>query len=192
MFQIKMPKKIGEGDLLFRFATVQQDRLLPGIHGLRGMAAMAVVFFHLVHLASIEVPIQFSFIAVDFGKGVHLFFVLSAFSLMYSMQDAMHRTTWASEYFLKRFFRIAPLYYFILFCMVIWLVTKWGTNAVKLDALLLNITFLFGLAPWSGIVWAGWTVGVEMIFYATLPVLLLTVRTTSATFIVVVISIIIT
>lgn len=190
--QIKTTQNADKDDFVFRFATIQQDRLLPGIHGLRGIAALAVVLFHLVHLANITVPIPFSFIAADFGKGVHLFFVLSAFSLMYSTQDTMHRSTWASEYFVKRFFRIAPLYYFILLCMVLWPLIKWGTIAVSFDALLLNITFMFGLAPWSGIVWAGWTVGVEMLFYAILPVLLLTVRTTSATIVVVVASVIIT
>jgi peptidoglycan/LPS O-acetylase OafA/YrhL len=175
-----------------RSATVPVGRLLPGIHGLRGIAALAVVLFHLVHLAKIAVPASFSFIASDFGKGVHLFFVLSAFSLMYSTEHTMHRKTWATEYFVKRFFRIAPLYYCIMAGMILWPLIKSQTLSVSLQALLLNLTFTFGFAPWSGIVWAGWTVGVEMLFYAALPVLLLTVRTTSATFMLVVISIFVT
>jgi len=147
------------------------------------------VLFHIVHLAKISVPDTFSFIASDFGKGVHLFFVLSAFSLMYSTEHTMQRQTWATEYFVKRFFRIAPLFYCILAGMILWPLIKSQTLAVSLNALLLNLTFTFGFAPWTGIVWAGWTVGVEMVFYASLPVLLLTVRSTSATTILVVICI---
>lgn len=155
---------------------IPRDRLLPGLLGLRGIAAFAVVLFHLVHLANIAVPPAFSFIAADFGKGVHLFFVLSAFSLMHSTEHTLHRASWAKEYFVRRFFRIAPLFYCILAIMVLWPAFKAQHLTVSLSTLLLNLTFTFGFAPWTGIVWAGWTVGVEMMFYAILPVLLLTVR----------------
>ncbi|MCZ7654272.1 MAG: hypothetical protein M5R42_08235 [Rhodocyclaceae bacterium] len=65
--------------------------------------------------------------------------------------------------------------------MVLWPLLKSHTLAVNLHHLVLNLTFTFGLAPWTGIVWAGWTVGVEMLFYAILPILLLTVRTRMGT-----------
>lgn len=160
----------------FVSATIPANRLLPGIHGLRGMAALAIVLFHLVHLAEIRVPDFFSFISTDFGKGVQLFFVLSAFSLMHSTEHSMCRATWAKEYFIKRIFRIAPLFYCILGGMLLWPTIKWGNVPFSWDTILLNLSFTFGLAPWTGIVWGGWTVGVEMMFYAILPVLLLTVR----------------
>ena len=175
-----------------RSVTVPPDRLLPGIHGLRGIAAMAVVLYHIVHIAKIAVPTPFTFIASDFGKGVHLFFVISAFSLMYSTEHTMDRQQWAREYFIKRFFRIAPLYYCIMLGMLLWPAIKSHALNVSLQALILNLTFTFSFAPWTGIVWAGWTVGVEMMFYAVFPVLLLTVRTTKATVALVVISIIVT
>lgn len=175
----------------FVSSTIQQERLLPGIHGLRGIAALAVVMFHLVHLANIEVPAAFSFIASDFGKGVHLFFVLSAFSLMHSTEYSLRRPTWMVEYFTKRFFRIAPLFYCILTTMVLWSSVKAQYLAVSPQALLLNLTFTFGFAPWAGIVWAGWTIGVEMLFYAILPVLLLTVRSSKATLLLLVASILV-
>lgn len=175
----------------FQSDTIPAERLLPGIHGLRGIAALAVVLFHLVHLAGIAVPKAFTFIAADFGKGVHLFFILSAYALMHSTEHTLHRPTWAKEYFVKRFFRIAPLFYCILAGMVLWPLIKSHTLAVNLQHLVLNLTFTFGLAPWTGIVWAGWTVGVEMLFYATLPILLLTVRTRMGTLWLVVVSILV-
>lgn len=156
------------------------------------MATLAVVLFHLVHIGGIATPQMFAFISADFGKGVHLFFVLSAFYLVHSTEHTMYRRTWATEYFVKRFFRIAPLYYCIMAGMIIWPYIKSQTWTVDFQTLILNLTFTFGFAPWTGIVWAGWTVGIEMIFYAILPVLLLTVRSNSATLILVVISIIVT
>lgn len=173
----------------FHSATIPQDRLLPGIHGLRGIAALAIVLFHVVHLANIDAPPAFAFIAADFGKAVHLFFVISAFSLMHSTQHTLHRPTWATEYFVKRFFRIAPLYYCIMAGMLLWPAAK---ASVSLQTLLLNLTLTFGFAPWTGIVWGGWTVGVEMIFYVVLPVLMLTVRSSMATLLLVVASIFVT
>ena len=108
---------------------------------------------------------------------------------MYSTEHTMQRQTWATEYFVKRFFRIAPLFYCILAGMVLWPLVKSHTLNVSLNALLLNLTFTFDFAPWTGIVLAGWTGGVEMVFYASLPVLLLTVRSTSATLMLVIISV---
>lgn len=57
----------------FNSTLVQDGRLLPGIHGLRGIAAIAVVFFHLVHVGGLNPPTSFQFIGRDFGYGVHLF-----------------------------------------------------------------------------------------------------------------------
>jgi len=175
----------------FQSSTIPSNRLLPGIHGLRGIAALAVVLFHLHHLAKINTPELFSFIAKDFGYGVHLFFVLSAFSLMYSTEHTMHRTSWVTHYFIKRFSRIAPLFYFVILIMSLAPVIMTGHWTVTIEKLLLNLTFTFSLVPWKGIVWAGWTVGVEMIFYLILPVLLLTSRTIKTTTILLIISIII-
>lgn len=173
----------------FRSATIPQDRLLPGIHGLRGIATLSVALYHLVHIVGLATPDAFGFIGRDFGKGVHLFFVLSGFSLMHSTEDSMNRPGWVTEYFLKRFFRIAPLFYTVLAGMVLWPFVQWHMWSVDFNTLLLNVTFMFGFAPWSGIVWAGWTVGVEMLFYAILPVLLLAVRTRLASLVLVVVTI---
>lgn len=153
----------------------KQERLLPGIHGLRGTAALAVVLYHLVHVGSMKPPDVFGFIGRDFGYSVHLFFVLSAFSLMYSTQPTLGRPNWLADYLTKRFFRIAPLFY----CMVVFEAGRqWvmGGAAPPLTTLLLNFSFAFGAVPFSGIVWGGWSVGVEMIFYAIFPVLILQLR----------------
>ncbi len=159
----------------FNSTLVQDGRLLPGIHGLRGIAAIAVVFFHLVHVGGLNPPTLFQFIGRDFGYGVHLFFILSAFSLMHSTESRTTVPSWLSDYFLKRFFRIAPLFYLMI---VFWIVVGVAKGAGWKDPaqILLNLTFTFGFVPPSGIVWGGWSVGVETIFYAIFPVLLLLIK----------------
>lgn len=98
--------------------TVPADRLIPGIHALRGLAAVAVVLFHFAHLTSVAVPAALGFVAADFAKGVYLFFVLSAFSLMHSTERQVDRPDWVTAFFTKRFWRIAPLFYLILAALV--------------------------------------------------------------------------
>ena len=159
----------------FNSTLVQDGRLLPGIHGLRGIAAIAVVFFHLVHVGGLNPPTSFHFIGRDFGYGVHLFFILSAFSLMHSTESRTTAPSWLSDYFVKRFFRIAPLFYLMIVFWVVVGVVK-GAGSKDPAEILLNLTFTFGFVPPSGIVWGGWSVGVEVIFYAIFPVLLLLVK----------------
>jgi peptidoglycan/LPS O-acetylase OafA/YrhL len=160
----------------FKSATIAQDHLLPGIHGLRGLAALAVVLYHVVHLTGIATPDSFAFIGRDFGYGPHLFFILSAFSLMYSTERTMGRSNWIADYLTKRFFRIAPLFYCLIGVQLIRQAMVSGTLE-DFSTLVLNFSFTFGFVPWSGIVWAGWTVGVEMIFYVLFPLLIMLVKT---------------
>ncbi len=175
----------------FSSTLVQQERFLPGIHGLRGIAALAVVLFHLVHVGGIKTPIFLECIGRDFGFGVHLFFILSAFSLMHSTGPRIYMPGWLSQYFIKRFFRIAPLFYFML---ALWLAVGLikGTGAKDPIGIFLNLTFTFGFIPQSGIVWGGWSVGVEMIFYAVFPVALLLIRSHKSALVLLVLSILAT
>ena len=163
----------------FNSQIIQKGRLLPGIHGLRGIAALAIVLYHLQHLALINPPPFFQFIGRDFGYGVHLFFIMSAFSLMHSTDYRLNQQHWASDYLIKRFFRIAPLYYCVMVFMIVaqmYYQDVSGETFVNLIDILLNATFTFEFVPWSGFVWGGWAIGVEMIFYVVFPFLILVIR----------------
>jgi peptidoglycan/LPS O-acetylase OafA/YrhL len=160
----------------FNSAIIQNNRLLPGIHGLRGIAALTVVLYHLVHIGGVTPPNAFAFITRDFGYSVHLFFIISAYSLMHSTESKINHPHWLRDYFIKRFFRIAPLFYVMLFLFIaVGLYPMAG--AENITNLILNLSFTFGFVPATGIVWGGWSVGVEMIFYAIFPVLILIIKT---------------
>ena len=169
----------------FSSELVRKDSLLPGIHGLRGLAAIGVVLYHLIHIAGLKPPFAFDFISRDFGYSVHLFFILSAYSLMCSTELKVGQPNWLANYFIKRFFRIAPLFYLMIFSFVVVGSSRDITN------LILNLTFTFGLNPSSGIVWGGWSVGVEMIFYLIFPIFLLLIRSHKTALIFLIISIIV-
>ncbi len=160
---------------------VNRDQLLPGIHGLRGIAALAIVLFHLIHISEVPVPEYLIFIKRDFGYCVHLFFLLSAYSLMHTTSRTIGHINYVYVYFIKRFFRIAPLFY-VLICLELGRQIYSGRVTTSLADILLNFTFTFGTVPFAGIVWGGWSVGVEMIFYAIFPVLLLSVRSLRGAF----------
>ncbi|MFZ1831080.1 MAG: acyltransferase family protein [Candidatus Competibacteraceae bacterium] len=94
--------------------NLEPDVRLPGIHGLRAVAALAVVIFHVHGIYQLDLPAYFSLIKTHFGLGVQLFFVLSAFSIFFSTHHRVGRSHWIQDYFIRRFFRIAPFFYLMI------------------------------------------------------------------------------
>ncbi|MES2741835.1 MAG: acyltransferase [Pseudomonadota bacterium] len=156
-------------------SVIPVAKLLPALHGLRGLAAVTVVMFHLHHLESLALPSALKFIGTHFGLGVRLFFVLSAFSLCYSTLPTICKPDWVRDYFIKRFFRVAPLFYVML---LIWQTFYYVKGVeLKINDVFINILFGFNFVPGKheSMVAAGWTVGVEMIFYVIFPTIMLMV-----------------
>ncbi len=156
-------------------SSIPATQLLPGIHALRAVAALTILLFHLRYIADILPPPALqSTVGGHFFTGVILFFVLSAFSLAFSTTPTLSRPNWVRDYAIKRFFRIAPLFYCMMLMYVV-LISWRGWAQPDLATWIMNITFLFNLVPGQheGIVWASWTIGVEVLFYAIVPLLLL-------------------
>jgi peptidoglycan/LPS O-acetylase OafA/YrhL len=144
---------------------------LHSLDSLRGIAALSVVFFHLM-LVPRPMPIVGSALvskALQFGStGVFLFFVISGFSLSLTMpRHDRFPTPWLS-YGISRFFRIAPCFFFMIVVSTIRDHISFG-GGPSIPNIILNASFLFNLFPkhQEGIVWASWTIGVETLFYLT-------------------------
>lgn len=141
------------------------------IESLRGVAAMMVVLYHLVELLKVPLPTSLDVIRSHFGLGVPFFYLLSGFVLAYGYGDALGGRSEIVAFYVRRLFRIAPLFYAMLLVWVVssWLV--WG-KVYSSQTYFLNLTFLYGLVPGyhESIVWAGWSIGVEMLFYLVFPV----------------------
>ena len=150
---------------------------LGGIESLRAYAALAVIVFHVIHLAQFDPPQSLMAMKWHFGRGVPLFFAVSAFSLAYGYFGRLGEASQQRAFYLRRVFRIAPLYYLATFFqLALNYPSMWALHHPV--EMLLNLTFLFGLSPnhVEGIALASWSIGVEMLFYAILPLVLFFVR----------------
>jgi peptidoglycan/LPS O-acetylase OafA/YrhL len=156
-------------------------RRLDFLDCLRGLAAAYVVVYHMVLLPDphLGVPRWAEKFALSGGMGVTLFFIVSAFSLYYTMPLRLRERSPTASFYLHRFFRIAPLFYFLVLLTLVRDHFVFGVQHGPLEVLQ-SLTFVFNLVPGGqeGFVWAGWTIGVEMVFYAVFPLIYFRVRNT--------------
>ncbi|MGD0139327.1 MAG: acyltransferase [Tepidisphaeraceae bacterium] len=158
-------------------AAVKSRPRLHGVDALRGLAASAVVVHHVVGINGLEVPRSLHAIPDYFGYAVPLFFVISTFSLCYTYDGRFDGTVAVRNYLIRRFMRIAPLFYCMLAVWVLTDLVKFH-QPVSIASLLANLTLTFNLVgPYQySIVWAGWSIGVEFVDYFVFPIMLSAVR----------------
>lgn len=154
------------------------------IHGpdvLRGLAALGVIVFHVLYLSGIPVDQTAAAIAGRMDFFVRVFFVLSAFAIGHAYYDRMGDVGAVRAFYLKRFFRIAPLFYFMMLVGVLFRVAM-EQPMPPLMAFILSGSFLFTLVPGQqgGLVGGGWSIGIEWMFYFLFPMLLALVRSVKA------------
>jgi len=141
------------------------------LDALRGWAILAVIAHHCGNAALCKGQWPFLLSAAG-ARGVQLFFAVSAITLLMSMDK---RSQWEQHpvrnFFVRRFFRIAPLFWAgIVFYSCI--PTSWCSPPEWLP-IVLSATFLFPLWPpaHASVVPGGWSIGVEMCFYAIFPLM---------------------
>ena len=158
---------------------------LPGLHSLRGIAALMIVVFHVSGIPQLKLPDQLLFINNYFGLGVALFFTISAFSLFLSTYHRVGDEWWIQTYFIKRFFRVAPLFYLMLLVYIVIYYLVFNVTYSFSD-IFLNISFLYNFFPGKheSLVWAGWTLGVEMLFYLFLPYFMMIIKSIRGAFVI--------
>jgi peptidoglycan/LPS O-acetylase OafA/YrhL len=152
---------------------------LEFLDALRGLAAAYVVIYHtiLIPHPSLVLPRWARTVAMGGYTGVTLFFMVSAFSLYFTMPLRLRDRHPTRAFYLHRFFRIAPLFYVLLIATLIRDVVLFDVTHSTFD-IASSVLFVFNLVPGRepGIVWAGWTVGVEVLFYAVFPLVYRRVR----------------
>jgi peptidoglycan/LPS O-acetylase OafA/YrhL len=139
------------------------------------------------------------------AAAVDCFMLLSGFLITYIYWERSESENWANRstwlrFYLRRFFRIAPVYYILLICAFAlagpmnelaaqnaadnprsWSDEKFVDPArTKIDWInfLVHLTFVFGLIPAfaSNNALPDWSIGLEMQFYAVFPFLMLFFR----------------
>lgn len=153
---------------------------------LRGVLAVGVMCYHYGLWSFSEPPMVLrSFLTMMGLYGVETFFIISGFSLYYVYRETdFRRSGEAARFYWKRFMRIAPLFYaalalgILLRIIAVYVVKDPSVQALDAWRVFLNISFLFGLVdPSLSMVVAGWSIGVEMVFYLLFPLMALTLRT---------------
>ncbi|MEO3474006.1 acyltransferase [Roseomonas sp. CAU 1739] len=120
----------------------------------------------------------------NFGwHGVQLFFIASAVTLCYSWNRSIEPYgRRALNFFIRRFLRIAPLYYF---GVVFYMVVQPPGSGFSVAQLLRSVFFINAWHPdwipttpgWM-VVPGGWSIGVEFTFYALFPLLIVFLSST--------------
>ena len=156
----------------------------PYLDCVRGYAIMLVIAAHAVYLFP-GVPYPLKRLATIGWSGVQLFFIASMVTLLMSWNAERKRTGTNDlrRFALRRLFRIAPMYYA---GALLYLATSPPTavdaSTVAANILFVNawdIDWLTGQRAWS-MVPGGWSISVEMSFYALFPAYATTVRSTRA------------
>jgi len=163
-------------------AVTQDIRKYDYIDALRGYAILAVL---LVHSTQQVAPINLAFqrLASHGGRGVQLFYIASALTLCLSWQFRASLEAFpVRNFFIRRFFRIAPMFYVAMafyLCLYGFSPRYWAPNGLEWWYLPLTALFLNGYHPetLTSVVPGGWSVAVEMNFYLVLPFLLLRLKT---------------
>ncbi len=144
----------------------QQFRALTGI---RAIAAFMVFFNHLpLHL---NFPF-FQYLQAGLSSGVSLFFILSGFLITYRYYNNFSFSEdWFAKYFIRRFARIYPVYFFLVTIVLI-------TSAPhSLGYIVENYTLTHSLFDYGDIaISPSWSLTVEECFYLSAPIIFLLIR----------------
>jgi peptidoglycan/LPS O-acetylase OafA/YrhL len=162
----------------------------PNLNGIRFIAAFLVILHHVEQLKNIfgfENYWANPFINTVGKLGVILFFVLSGFLITYLLlaEEEQTKNISIQDFYLRRIFRIWPLYYLIVFLSFFvfpyvpflnlgeWTLTLFEHTAVKFALFFFFLpnlaTVVFQAVPYAS---QAWSVGVEEQFYLIWPVII--------------------
>ncbi len=153
----------------------------PFIDTLRGYAVLLVITCHVGGMFP-ELPYPVKKLTSFGWHGVQLFFLMSCVTLLLSWRsdEAKGRAS-VKSFWIRRFFRIAPLYYL---AAAFYFAIEPPASGFDLVQLLTSFTFVNAwhpiLIPTTADRWmvvpGGWSIGVEFTFYALFPLIAAFVR----------------
>jgi peptidoglycan/LPS O-acetylase OafA/YrhL len=147
---------------------------------LRGFAILGVILTHCGSTIFVDgLPSWLKNLSDQGSMGVQLFFIVSAFTLFYSLNNRIKKESFQlSEFFIRRFFRIAPLYYLAMCFYTLKNFTLYKINInptfdLDIGKVISTLTFTNTINPYwlHGYVPGGWSISDEMMFYLLVPIL---------------------
>lgn len=144
--------------------STTDSRRLVEVDALRGLAAMAVVFFHFTtrfgQLFKGHPSPSLSFPTGHYG--VNLFFIISGFVIFMTLE----RTKKPMDFVVSRFSRLFPAYWFAIFLTLA--ITHWlglPGKLVSIDTAFANMIMMHGVFNVPHVDGVYWTLEVELLFY---------------------------
>ena len=150
---------------------------LDYVDTLRCLAILGVIMVHTDNFVQSNLSHGISQIISLGAKGVQLFFIASAFTLYLSFEKRLTKENYpVKNFFTRRIFRIAPMYYLaIVYYLIQYAIVNREASAKVFDittsTIIANFTFTHGFNPYwiNNLVPGGWSIAVEMTFYAVMP-----------------------
>lgn len=165
------------------------------IDALRGIAILLVVITHVASITPPSLPVL-RLIAANGAYGVQLFYVVSALTLFLSTDQRSHlEKNPTRNFFIRRLFRIVPLFYLSVLAYTLVFGTGpnyWAPNGLDWWHYALTLLFLNGWHPEAinAIVPLGWSIAIEMTFYPLIPFLYKKVKDAAGAIVLIVASLI--
>lgn len=163
------------------------SRYVPELDGVRGIAILAVLFFHFGNLYTpthLTRPDRLLISILHFGWiGVDLFFVLSGFLITGILLDAKGTRNYFKSFYARRILRIFPLYYAVLLFVLMLLpsltaaihhpeMSDLMTRHQQLWYWLHLSNWTTGFDPKAFLITNFWTLSVEEQFYLVWPTII--------------------
>lgn len=153
---------------------------------MRGIAATGIVAFHVAILG--QYTGNNAIFDRTIGRGdcfVRMFFLLSGFSLMNAYhKKLLNRSFDIIEYLSARALRVFPLFLITMLAHCVLNIIQGST--IRIAEIVGTGSMLFALMPshQDPLVWAGWSMGIQMVFYLVFPVFLAICETRKRTWMV--------
>jgi peptidoglycan/LPS O-acetylase OafA/YrhL len=166
-------------DFRSQSADIQRFEYLDA---LRGIAILGVVLVHSAILSRQEG--LYGIIGFTGQRGVQLFYMVSAFTIFLSLDSGRTEHFRWSNFFIRRFCRIAPLFYLAIIANLLLnglvIQVQPHVELSKID-ILSGFLFVHWLLPnaINNVAMGGWSIAVEATFYFLVPILFTRIKTLS-------------
>jgi peptidoglycan/LPS O-acetylase OafA/YrhL len=155
------------------------------VDALRGIAALAVLFHHLLFSSDLQItlwqvlPNWFAEFCHRGAFGVEIFFVLSGFVIAHSLRNVPLSLRSVGNFMLRRQIRLDPPYWTVLFAALLLLFVEAHVPWIERKPLpsfldvVINLCYLQVITGTSPIISVSWTLCMEVQFYLVFILLLL-------------------